>query len=90
VCKNGYSSTRKEACGDGKNERENKMTEAIYPVLKDEAYIFEQENKKAERKKRSKTKRKNKLQKPSPERHRLYDDPNFLQMVEQCRVFRIL
>ena len=88
VCKNGYSSTRKEDCGDGTERKREKMTEVLYPELKDETYIFEQKNKKAERIKRSKSKRKNKLQKPSPEKHSLFDDPEFLQMVALSRLFR--
>ena len=65
------------------------MTEVLYSELKDEAYIFEQKDKKEERKKRSNSNRKSKLQKPSPEKHKLLDNPDFLQMVALSRVFRV-
>jgi len=89
VCKNGCSSTRKEVCGNGQKEREKKMTEVLYSELKDETYIFGHKNKKEERKKRSNNNRKSKLQRPLPEKHKLLDNPEFLQMVALSRVFRV-
>jgi len=56
------------------------MTRAIFLDQKGVNRFFDRADKKAEHKKCSGKKKKGKLQKPPPERHRLFDDPEFIKM----------
>jgi len=73
----------------GKMKESAKMTKTTHPNIEDEICLFEQENKKKERKKRSKKRDKTKLGKVPPERHRLHDDPEFLQMAALSKMYRV-